>query len=107
MLSLISVIIIVSLYFYRKNTHNERIEKRDKEIAVQEIVIDSLENLNELYVDSLKDIINDIGLFVDTVNHLKLERIEIRKDYERKIAAIVSIPADSLYLEVTRWLDER
>ena len=107
MLSLIFVIVIVVLYFYRKNTHNDRIEKRDKEIAVQELVIDSLEGVSDQYIDSLKYIRKDIVLYTDSVNDLKLERIAIRKSYERKIADIVSIPADSLYLEVARWLDER
>jgi hypothetical protein len=107
MLSLLSVIIIVATYYYRKNSFNERIERRDKEIATQELLIDSLESVGKFYLDTLKDIRKDIVLFEDSIYDLKLERIEIQKSYERKIADITSIPTDTIYLKVTRWLDSR
>lgn len=46
-------------------------------------------------------------VYEDSLRNERLNIVTIKKRYEKAIADINSIPTDTLYLELTRWLDQR
>ena len=79
---------------------NDSIEVLDNKNQILQI---QFERSQELFVDSE----NDILLYQDSLDAHRTTIYTNRKNYEAAIADITSIPTDSLYRDITRWLDNR
>lgn len=107
MIMFVFILVIVGLYFYRMSKYNERIEKRDDKIELLEVSNDSISKQIESLDKEYKSVQKEIEAYSDTIAILKRERTIMKVRYEKQISDITAIPVDSVYREVTRWLDER
>jgi len=76
---------------------------------------DSIDILRENNVELLKclhnsqervtEALNERDVYVDSLDRQRKNEKIIRKRYEKRISDLKSIPTDSLYLQLTEWLD--
>lgn len=103
----VAVVFVVTLYIIRTNKYDERIQERDNKIELYESWNDSLADKLEIRMDQLDSIESTIPIYADSINDLRVQRTLLKREYEKQISDILAIPVDSVYREVTRWLNER
>lgn len=104
------VVLIIALIFVSRKKNSDY----DDQISVMNDSIEVLDNKNQILqiqVENSQELFvvseNDILLYQDTLDTYRATIYRNKKNYEAAIADIISIPTDSLYREVTRWLDNR
>jgi len=100
----------VLIVFYALSLDNNREYK-----AKIRLYNDSIDILRENNVELLKclhnsqervtEALNERDVYVDSLDRQRENEKIIRKRYEKKISDLKSIPTDSLYLQITEWLD--
>lgn len=110
---IVCILIIICLGIMIYINFDRRTEFRDK-VQIQNDSIKTLSGLNiglELQlgasIDTLEIAEEKVQLYQDSLNTVRKRNYSLKKDYERKIADIIAIPTDSLYRDLTRWLDSR
>jgi hypothetical protein len=89
------------------NDYRETLDIRNDSISILQDLNIELELQLQKNIDTLAINELDIIKYQDSIDDLKIKNIIDRRNYERKIADIIAIPTDSLYRDLTRWLDNQ
>jgi chromosome segregation ATPase len=101
------VVGVVATFIVRMNRYDKRIQERDDHIEMLKASNDSINISLDLAQEKLDSINAQIPLYADSIDNLVVQRTLLKRKYEKQISDILAIPVDSVYREVTRWLDER
>lgn len=89
------------------SNYKEAIQEKNDSIDVLDsrvqILVIELENSQDLFIQSEDEIL----LYQDSLDKERTTITRNREIYEDAIIDLISIPSDTMYREVTRWLDSR
>ena len=103
-------VIIVAFFFLKKwgtgyFEYKHEIRALNDSIAFQGQIISLSENREAAARELIRSYEHELKLYQDSLSDEKIKRINQKYRHEKEILYLKRIPTDSIYLDVTRWLD--
>lgn len=106
---IIIILLAVLLFSSGKNNRDYKasIQMKNDSITVLNDLNYSLQSEMKFSLDTFKIIEQTILLYQDSLGNVRILNYRNNKAYEAKISDITSIPSDTMYRELSDWLNSR
>jgi translation initiation factor 2B subunit (eIF-2B alpha/beta/delta family) len=107
---IILVLLIILTFVWRNGKEKEEEYQttiKEQNDTIKQLKIDNVVlSLNiKSHIDSIKEINTEVNFYKQYNKELLKQIYNFKKEYENKIRDISNIPVDSIYSELTKWLD--